>query len=153
MWKLCLQINNCLTLFTTMGVSTHSSIHPFILSSMTLKSIWQCTWNILHLSSTLSGQYFHFKTVQKRAKKYVLKKISFSFHLVKPEWNFLCSEGIQISLRSGIFANTAWKVSKYGAFSGPYFPVFGLNTGKYEPEKTSYFDTFHAVESWNSYGF
>ena len=23
--------------------------------------------------------------------------------------------------------NTAWKVSKYGVISGPYFPVFGLN--------------------------
>ena len=23
--------------------------------------------------------------------------------------------------------STAWKVSKYGVFSGPYFPVFGLN--------------------------
>ena len=23
---------------------------------------------------------------------------------------------------------TVWKVSKYGVFSGPYFPVFGLNT-------------------------
>ena len=48
----------------------------------------------------------------------------------------------------------AWKVSKYGVFSGPYFPVFGLNTkiysvfipntGKYGPEKTPY-NTFHAV--------
>ena len=39
------------------------------------------------------------------------------------------------------------EVSKYGVFSGPYFPVFGLNThtGKYEPETTSYLDTFHAV--------
>ena len=37
------------------------------------------------------------------------------------------------------------KVSKYGAFSGPYFPVFELNTGKYEPEKTPYLDTFHAL--------
>ena len=27
---------------------------------------------------------------------------------------------------------------------GPHFPVFGLNTGKYGPEKT-YRDTFHAV--------
>ena len=27
---------------------------------------------------------------------------------------------------------TAWKVSKYGIFSGPYFPVFGLNTEIYE---------------------
>ena len=33
---------------------------------------------------------------------------------------------------------TAWKVSKYGIFSGP-------NTGKYGPEKTPYLDTFHAV--------
>ena len=30
-------------------------------------------------------------------------------------------------------------------FSGSYFPVFGLNTGKYGPEKTSYLDTFQAV--------
>ena len=26
-----------------------------------------------------------------------------------------------------------------------YFPVFGLNTGRYGPEITPYFDTFHAV--------
>ena len=26
---------------------------------------------------------------------------------------------------------TAWKVSKYEIFSGPYFPVFGLNTAIY----------------------
>ena len=30
-------------------------------------------------------------------------------------------------------------------FSGPYFSVFGLNTGKYGPEKAPYLDTFHAV--------
>ena len=36
-------------------------------------------------------------------------------------------------------------MSKYGVISGPYFPVFGLNTGKYGPEKTPYLDTFHAV--------
>ena len=39
----------------------------------------------------------------------------------------------------------AWKVSKYGGFSGTYFPVFGLNAGKYGPEKTPYLDIFHAV--------
>ena len=27
---------------------------------------------------------------------------------------------------------TAWKVSKYGVFSGPYFPVLGLNTQIYK---------------------
>ena len=54
-------------------------------------------------------------------------------------------------------------MSKYGGFSGPYFPVFGLNTErygvsftpylsvfspnteKYEPEKTPYLDIFHVV--------
>ena len=40
---------------------------------------------------------------------------------------------------------TAWKVSKYGVISGPYFPVLSLNTGKYGPEITPYLDTFHAV--------
>ena len=51
--------------------------------------------------------------------------------------------------------DTAWKVSKYRVFSGPYFPVFGLNmeylsvfrpnAGKYGPQKTPYLDTFRAV--------
>ena len=27
--------------------------------------------------------------------------------------------------------STAWKVSKHGVFSGPYFPAFGLNTERY----------------------
>ena len=30
-----------------------------------------------------------------------------------------------------IIVTTAWKVFKYGVFSGPYFPVFGLNTEIY----------------------
>ena len=29
-------------------------------------------------------------------------------------------------------------------FYGPFFTVFGLNTGKYGPEKTPYLDNFHA---------
>ena len=40
--------------------------------------------------------------------------------------------------------DTARKVSKYGVFSGPYFPVFSPNTGKYGPD-TPYLDTFYAV--------
>ena len=36
-------------------------------------------------------------------------------------------------------------MSKSGVFSGPYFPVFSLNTGKYGRENTPYLDTFHAV--------
>ena len=37
------------------------------------------------------------------------------------------------------------EVSKYGVISGPYFPVFSPNTGKYGTEVTPYLDTFHAV--------
>ena len=33
------------------------------------------------------------------------------------------------------------------SFSGWYFPVFGLNTGKYGPEKTPYLVIFHAVST------
>ena len=40
---------------------------------------------------------------------------------------------------------TAWKACKYGVFSGPYFPVFGLKTGKHGPEKTSYLGIFYAL--------
>ena len=36
-------------------------------------------------------------------------------------------------------------MSKDGVFSGPYFPAFRPNTGKYGPETTPYLDTFHVV--------
>ena len=36
-------------------------------------------------------------------------------------------------------------MSKYGAISGPYFPVFSPNTGKDGPEIPPYLDTFQAV--------
>ena len=48
-----------------------------------------------------------------------------------------------VTLKTHTF--TAWKVFKYGVISSPYFPVFGLNTGKYGPEITPFLDTFHAV--------
>ena len=48
-------------------------------------------------------------------------------------------------MQEKIVVITAWKVSKYGAFPGPYFAVFGLNTAKYGPEITLYLDTFRAV--------
>ena len=37
-------------------------------------------------------------------------------------------------------------MSKYGVFPSPYFPVFGLNTEIYGPDKTPYLDNFHAVK-------
>ena len=42
---------------------------------------------------------------------------------------------------------TERKVSKCRVFCGPNFPVFGLNTRKYGPEKTLYLDIFHTVLS------
>ena len=37
-------------------------------------------------------------------------------------------------------------MSKFGVFSGPYFPAFSPNKGKYRPENTPYLDIFHAVQ-------
>ena len=54
------------------------------------------------------------------------------------------TEGISLNYSLG---HQLREVSKYGVISGPYFPVFGLNTGKYGSEKTPYLDTFHAVIS------
>ena len=39
-------------------------------------------------------------------------------------------------------------MSRYGVISGPYFPVFGLNTGKYGPKITPYLDTFQALDTF-----
>ena len=41
--------------------------------------------------------------------------------------------------------HTALKASKCGVISGPHFPVFSPNTGKYRPEIKPYLDTFHIV--------
>ena len=46
----------------------------------------------------------------------------------------LIFDWVQIKpLQCLLFYNTctAWKVSKYRIFSGPYFPAFGLNTERY----------------------
>ena len=63
-----------------------------------------------------------------------------------------------VSIHKLMFIITAWKVSKYGVYSGPYFSVFSTNKGKYRlletpylgkyrPEKTPYLDTFHIVNT------
>ena len=39
-------------------------------------------------------------------------------------------------------------MSKYAFFSGSYFLVLRLNTGKYGPEKSPYLDIFHAMSYW-----
>ena len=37
-------------------------------------------------------------------------------------------------------------MSNYGVISGPYFPIFGLNTEKYGPEITPYLDISDAMK-------
>ena len=49
---------------------------------------------------------------------------------------------VAIKVRYRYVSFTASKVSKYGVFSGLYFPVLGLNAGKYGAEKPPYLDTF-----------
>ena len=44
--------------------------------------------------------------------------------------------------------STEWKVFKYGVSSGPYFPIFNPNTGKYGPEKTPYLDTSRSANNY-----
>ena len=39
---------------------------------------------------------------------------------------------IQKKMAQIIWFVTTWKVSKYGVFSGPYFPAFGLNAEIYQ---------------------
>ena len=41
--------------------------------------------------------------------------------------------------------NTSITLSRYGVFSGPYFPTFSPNTRKYGLERNPYLDTFHVV--------
>ena len=59
--------------------------------------------------------------------------------------NHLKSLGLEIIIISSFLLNnniTAWKVSKYGVFSSPYFPVFSPSTGKYGPKKTHIWTLF-----------
>ena len=59
--------------------------------------------------------------------------------MINIAWERLCPrEWLKVGCGT---ANTAGKVSKYGVF----YSVFSSNAGKYEPEKTPYLDTFHAV--------
>ena len=51
---------------------------------------------------------------------------------------FQTLNSLKFKVEGNVIMFTAWKVSKYGVFSGP-------NTGKYGTEKIPYLDTFRAV--------
>ena len=96
--------------------------------------------------TTTWGKYY--KVAQSRAVHYT----------VLPFLPHILHGGLSASLLIWGLSSTAWKVSKYGVFSGPYFPAFGLNTERYDlsvfstnaekygPEQTLHLDTFHTVQ-------
>ena len=80
------------------------------------------------------------------------------FSLLRPYWQLSRIDDLHkidlANILNVYFLSIAWKVSKYGVFSGPYFAALGLNTErysvfssnarKYESEKIPYLDTFYA---------
>ena len=77
----------------------------------------------------------------KSNRKHLCQSLFFTEHLwtTASERKLLSFPAKLGGLRIPVFSEfTAWKVSKYGVISGPYFPVFW-------PEITPYLDTFHVV--------
>ena len=64
------------------------------------------------------------------------------FHMLHKEDDWFYSLNCDINALSKLnklaeysgLQSTAWKVSKYGVISGPYFPVFGMNRERYNAE-------------------
>ena len=71
-------------------------------------------WNLNHANKNSLETFWH---TQVWSLKYLFLTIILLFLT-------LCCYFYQLFL----FSLTSWKVSKYGLFSGPYFPAFGLNT-------------------------
>ena len=114
---------------------------------LTLKALLQRRWNFILLS---------FLTVNNATYLYRIFVINFErlIHYydtsiatratISPVFFFFHSCN-QYGEKTTKYIGTNIYFSKCGVISGPYFPVFGPNTGKYEPEITLYLDTFHAV--------
>ena len=103
-------------------------------------------WFFLFQLLYLSRDYFiHFFRTIKRNKSHHNTLQLISNRKLKNAIKYLLKKSKKI-LQAFRLWNTAWRVSKCGVFSGPYFPVFRLNTGKYGPEKTPCLDTFHAMK-------
>ena len=81
-----------------------------------------------------------------KTKKKTHREEKFTENIVRPEelWTSLKSLGL---------TDTVWKVSKCGAFSGPYFLIFGLNNqSEYRKIQTrKNFFTQCEVSNWATY--
>ena len=66
---------------------------------------------------------------------YIIAKKTLKFH----NWYPIKPKVIEkLLIKTTSIPTTVWKVSKYGVISGPYFPVFGLNTEIYSLRKSLY---------------
>ena len=84
----------------------------------------ECLWGSLFSQQGFWEQFS--KLILKKVYQFLSKHVTESNRWC--EWVFEISIG-RYSVKVAV--KTAWKVSKYGVLSVPYFPVFGLNTKIY----------------------
>ena len=76
--------------------------------------------------------YAYKKLKQKQRNNIFMKCLSFfKYHGICTPWFISNMIIYMIKIPNGGMYFTAWKVFKYVVFSGPYFPLFGLNTERY----------------------
>ena len=92
-------------------------------------SVFSCVW-------TENGYLLHISPYSVRIQENTDQK---KLHI----WTFFGV--VSEKLRENLTQFHCMKSIRIRSYSGPHFPVFGLNTGKYGPEKTPYLRTFHAV--------
>ena len=76
-----------------------------------------------HKETKISHKWMHQKHVENL--KLQLKNYNYSSAVC-----ISTGQKINFSVLQGLL-HTVWNVSKYGVFSGPYFPPFALNTERY----------------------
>ena len=82
---------------------------------------------------TLNVTKLHLKLLQVK-----VTQICFKLQQLFQSATFTWSTTIMVTPKQCVKSATVRKVSRYGVFSSPYFPVF-------RPEKTPYLDTFYTV--------
>ena len=78
----------------------------------------------------------------------ILHSASICFKMIGlyEDFKLLCNgSSNSLKINFSFDGNHCVKSVQLRSFSGPYFLVFGLNTGKYGPEKTIYLEGFHVV--------
>ena len=113
--------NNIQSMVSVCSVKQSWGLHHMIRQNCTLKYVtypfnFPCQWIELSLWTQWTGWIYQVFFLQ------LIWCWSISLSHLRCNLCKMVSEGI----------SEVWKVSKYGVFSGPYFPAFGLNTERYE---------------------